>query len=113
MAWGRSRAAPAGVAQEDIWPLDPRANKHTHTHTHTNTQTPKQQTPPPHTPPLLTHSTHTHTHIHTHTHTPTCPLLVELHELLGDLGCVECQPEAGYVQLGHQVLQHLLQGEPP
>ena len=40
------------------------------------------------------------------------PLFVQFHQLLRDLGRVEGQPEAGHVQLGEQVLQHLLDGQP-
>lgn len=41
------------------------------------------------------------------------PLLVQLHQLLGDLWRVECQPQAVSVQLRHQVLQHLLERQTP
>lgn len=43
----------------------------------------------------------------------THPLFVQFEELLGDLGRVERQPQAGDVELRHDVLQHLLQGQPP
>ena len=45
------------------------------------------------------------------TDTVTHPLLVQLEELLWDFGGVEGQPQALDVQLGHHVLQDLLQRE--
>ena len=41
----------------------------------------------------------------------TYPLLIQLHQLLSDLGCVKCQAEAVSIQLRHQVLQHLFEGQ--
>lgn len=44
---------------------------------------------------------------------PPYPLLVQLHQLLGDLGRVESQAQAVHVELRHQVLQHLFERQPP
>lgn len=39
------------------------------------------------------------------------PLLIQFHQLLCDFGCVECQSEAGQIQLGEKVLQYLFDGQ--
>lgn len=45
-------------------------------------------------------------------HKSIYPLLIQFHQLLGNFGRVECQSEAGEIQLREKVLQHLFDGQP-